>query len=124
MAGARRHSRRGVDRGVDRGSAAIELVGVLSLFVVVLALAMQSYAAVYAAQAVSQAARDGAREYSRSLSLGAGQTAVQQSLPGSVQLESAEPVGPGYGMRVTARIPVIFPLPPGFSTVTSTVVMP
>jgi Flp pilus assembly protein TadG len=106
----------------EQGSAAIELLGLLPLFVLVVLLALQVFATVYTAQAAGQAARDGARQFSRTGSLSAADAAVRASLPSSVTLVRTSPVGPGHGVRVEVLTPFIVRVVD--RTLTRTVVMP
>lgn len=97
----------------DRGAVSIDLVGLLPIFLIAIALVVQSVAVVSAIDATNQAARDAAR----AASLGdSAQAAARDALPGWVRLNHvAHGSCADACMQVEAGVPIGWP---GFMTIT------
>jgi hypothetical protein len=78
-------SRRLPDRRDERGSSALEVLGIMPIFVVVVLALLQVGAAAVTTLAANQAVRDGARAMSLGRSVPA---AVDRSLPGGMAAQS------------------------------------
>lgn len=109
---ARRAVRLGTEPG-DRGSTSIELVGVVTMLVIVTWLCVQGLAITQVGSSVEHAARDGARAGSipgRSVT-----DAVEAQLPSWAQVESirtgsdAVPGCAGSCVRVEVSVPISLP---------------
>src|SRR3954451_3742798 len=90
----------------ERGSSAIELLGFVPVFVLIVLCILQVVAFALTTQATNQAVRDGARAFSLGHSASA---AIDDSLPGG--LVADETTYPGGAVRVSVKVPriAIFP---------------
>lgn len=111
--------RRRVARG-DGGVASLELVALLPVVFFVVALVVQLVLALATVQATNDAARQAARAYSLGRSPSA---AAADSLPGRLSVDSLRYVGPGHGVELRVRVPLVAPVLPDW-TVTRKAVMP
>jgi TadE-like protein len=92
----------------DSGQASLELVGLIPLLLICLSFALQAGAVMWATSSTAEAARASARAYS----LGQDpRVAAEGSLPGKLDVERLEYIGPGHGVRLTVEVPRISPLP-------------
>jgi len=102
----RRALRRAPRRRDDRGSSAIEMLGLVPVFVAVVLAVLQVVAVGMTAHAANQAVRDGARAASLGRSVPA---AVDASLPNG--LRAAQISYPAGAVRIDVPVPkiAIFP---------------
>jgi hypothetical protein len=84
----------------DKGSSALEVLGIMPVFVVVVLALLQVAAAAVTTLAANQAVRDGARAMSLGRSV---PVAVDASLPGSMRAEQI--TYPGGAVRI--EVPVL-----------------
>lgn len=105
----RRHER----RRNDRGAVSIDLVGLLPIFLLAIAIVVQSVAVVSAIDATNQAARDAARAQSLGQS---AHSAARDALPDWVRLNHvAHGACADACLEVEAGVPIGWP---GFMTIT------
>lgn len=108
--------------GRERGSSSLELLGVIPIVLLVAFAVLQVIAAVYTVSAANQAVRDGARAYGLH-GAGAVSAAIEDSLPGLVELDRPWSPWDDDGVRIVVDVPRLAPFMPEMH-VTRTAVMP
>ncbi len=109
-------------RTAERGSASLELLGLVPVLALVALAVLQVVAAAYTVGAANQAARDGARAYSLH-GAGAVAAAIEDSLPGRIELDRAWRPWDDGGVEIVVDVPRLAPFMPEMH-VTRTAVMP
>lgn len=92
----------------DDGAISLELIGYVTVLVIVAMLCIQGLYVAQVTSAAQQAARSGARAQALGLDVS---TEVHRQLPGWAQVQAISTSYPGDGVRVevAVRVPIVLP---------------